>query len=56
MQNYYQKNNRDISLADKVYNRLKEKEEEMKNAIERHILETPVSSDEDLELIFADLL
>lgn len=56
MQNYYQKNNRDISLADKVYNRLKEKEEEMKDAIERHILETSVSSDEDLELIFADLL
>lgn len=53
IQNYYNYNNEYVSFAEKVYDRLKEKEEIMNNAIENDILEQQVSSEEDLKLIFS---
>lgn len=44
------------SLDSQIYNRLKEKETLMLNAIENNILEAVVTYNEDLEIIFRDLL
>jgi len=43
------------SLDSAVYERLKEKEQTMLNAIDNHVLETMPTSEEDLELIFGKL-
>ena len=41
------------SLGEAVYNRLKEKEQIMLDAIDNHVLEAMPTSDEDLEIIFS---
>ena len=43
------------SMDNKIYNRLKEKEQTMLEAIERHELEPVYTTEEDLELIFGDI-
>ena len=43
------------SLGEAVYNRLKEKEQIMLDAIDNHVLEALPTSKEDLEIIFAKL-
>ena len=43
------------SIDEEVYNRLKDKEEIMLNAIDRHVLETMPTSMEDLDIIFSKL-
>ena len=43
------------SLAEAIYNRLKEKEQIMLDAIDNHMLEAMPTSDEDLDMIFAKL-
>lgn len=43
------------SIDEEVYNRLKDKEEIMLNAIDRNVLETMPTSMEDLDLIFSKL-
>lgn len=55
MNNYYIYNEQPTSIADRIYNRLKEKEQTMLNAINNDILEHVTSYEEDLELIFSDL-
>lgn len=44
-----------FALGERIYNRLKEKEQIMLNAIENQVLEKVTSTDEDLELIFSGL-
>jgi len=44
------------SLGDKVYNRLKEKEQTMLDAIDNHILEPVYTTEEDLKAIFGSIL
>ncbi len=44
-----------FALGEKIYNRLREKEQIMLNAIENQVLEKVTSTDEDLELIFSGL-
>lgn len=56
IQNFYNYNNEYISLSERIYKRLKEKEETMNNAIENDVLEQQSSDEEDLELIFKSLL
>lgn len=51
----YQTQNGSWSLDEEVYNRLKEKEKIMLDAIDNHILESMPTSDEDLEIIFSKL-
>lgn len=51
----YQTNNGMWSLGENVYNRLKEKEQIMLDAIDNHTLEAMPTSDEDLEMIFSKL-
>ena len=43
------------SMDAAVYDRLKEKEQIMLDAIDNHILETMPTSEEDLEIIFSKL-
>lgn len=47
---------KEISLDKKIYNRLCEKETIMLDAIENDVLETPTTTEEELELIFKDLI
>lgn len=51
----YQTENGSWSLGEAVYNRLKEKEQIMLDAIDNHVLEAMPTSDEDLEIIFSKL-
>ena len=44
-----------FALGEKIYNRLREKEQIMLNAIENQVLEKVTSTNEDLELIFSGL-
>lgn len=55
LQNSYIYNSQNVSIAERVYERLLEKEETMINAIENDILETVTSSEEDLQIIFDSL-
>lgn len=55
MNNYYTYNEQPISIADRIYTRLKEKEQTMLNAINNDILEHVTSYEEDLEVIFSEL-
>lgn len=55
MQLAYQTDTGEWSLDSEVYQRLKDKEQTMLNAIDNHLLEIMPTSDEDLELIFAKL-
>ncbi len=43
------------SLGEAAYNRLREKEKTMLDAIDNHVLETMPTSNEDLEIIFSEL-
>ena len=49
----YQTEDLSWSLGEAVYNRLKEKEQIMLDAIDNHVLEAMPTSDEDLEMIFS---
>ena len=49
----YQTEDGPWSLGEAVYNRLREKEEIMRSAIDNHVLEAKPTSDEDLEMIFS---
>ena len=51
----YQTEDGPWSMDAAVYDRLKEKEQTMLNAIDHHVLETMPTSQEDLDLIFAKL-
>jgi SNF2 family DNA or RNA helicase len=51
----YQTEDGSWSLGEAVYNRLKEKEQIMLDAIDNHVLEAMPTSDEDLEIIFSKL-
>ena len=44
------------SMDRQVYGRLAEKEQTMLDAIDNHVLETLPSSQEDLDMIFAQIL
>lgn len=50
---FYQTEDGPWSLGEAVYNRLREKEEIMRSAIDNHVLEAMPTSDEDLEMIFS---
>lgn len=52
---YYQTEDGSWSLDEAVYDRLKEKEQIMLDAIDNHILEAMPTSDEDLEIIFSKI-
>ena len=56
MELMYHTDDGDWSLDEAVYDRLKEKEQIMCDAIENHALEVMPTSDEDLELVFRKLL
>ena len=56
MELMYHADDGDWSLDEAVYDRLKEKEQIMYDAIENHALEVMPTSDEDLELVFRKLL
>lgn len=56
MELMYHTDGGDWSLDEAVYDRLKEKEQIMYDAIENHTLEVMPTSDEDLELVFRKLL
>ena len=51
----YQTEDGSWSLGEAVYNRLKEKEQIMLDAIDNHVLEAMPTSDEDLEIIFSKI-
>ena len=51
----YQTEDGSWSLGEAVYNRLKEKEQIMLDAIDNHVLEAMPTSNEDLEIIFSKL-
>lgn len=51
----YQTDEGPWSLDEAIYNRLKEKEQIMLDAIDNHVLEAMPTSEEDLELIFSQL-
>ena len=44
-----------FTLGERIYNRLREKEQIMLNAIENQVLEKVTSTEEDLNLIFSGL-
>ena len=52
----YQTEDGSWSLGEAVYNRLKEKEQIMLDAIDNHVLEAMPTSDEDLEVIFSKFI
>ena len=52
---FYQTENGEWSLDEMIYKRLKEKEQIMAEAIDRHILESMPTSDDDLDVIFSKL-
>ena len=51
----YQTENGPWSLGDAIYQRLKEKEQIMLDAIDNHVLEAMPTSDEDLDIIFSNM-
>ena len=51
----YQTEDGEWSLGEAIYDRLKEKEQIMLDAIDNHVLEAMPTSDEDLEMIFSKL-
>ena len=51
----YQTDDGPWSMDQAIYDRLKEKEQIMLDAIDNHVLETMPTSEEDLEIIFAKL-
>lgn len=55
LQLVYQTEDGPWSMDEAVYQRLREKEKTMLDAIDRHVLETMPTSQEDLDLIFAKL-
>lgn len=55
MNNYYTYNNQPISIAQRIYDRLDEKEQAMLHAINEDVLEHVTSYEEDLEFIFSDM-
>ena len=55
LQLFYDTDNGSWSLNEQVYNRLKEKEQIMLDAIDNHVLEALPTSKEDLDLIFNQL-
>lgn len=56
LKQFYQKDDVKVSLNDNIYKRLVEKEEIMLDAIENHILEEVTTTQEDLDIIFGNLL
>lgn len=52
---FYQVEDSSWSLGEAIYNRLKEKEQIMLDAIDNHVLESMPTNDEDLEIIFSKL-
>jgi len=55
MNNYYIYNNQSVSIAQRIYDRLDEKEQVMLNAINNDVLEHVTSYQEDLDFIFSDM-
>lgn len=55
LQLFYQTDDGAWSLDEAVYNRLREKEQIMLDAIDNHVLEAMPTSDEDLDIIFSKL-
>lgn len=51
----YETKNGAFSMDANVYERLKEKEQRMLDAIDSHVLEVMPTSDEELEAVFAQL-
>lgn len=56
MQNIFDNDGDEFSMDDKVYLRLKEKEQIMLDAIDNQELEPVYTPEEDLDIIFGDLL
>lgn len=56
LQDFYEIDSNMISIDEKVYNRLKEKESTMLDAIDNQVLEPVYTSDEDLDVIFGGVL
>lgn len=56
MNGAYVYNNEHVSITDRIYNRLKEKEQTMLEAVNNDILEHVTTEEEDIEVIFQDLL
>ena len=55
MMTQYQTNDDYWSLNNEIYQRLKDKEQLMLDAIDNHILESMPTTDEDMEMIFNKL-
>lgn len=55
MTNHYIYNNESVSISERIYKRLKEKEDVMLNAISNDVLENVSSFEEDLETVFKNL-
>lgn len=56
LKTYYHKYSDDYSMDEVIYQRLKEKEKTMLNAIDNHVLEPVYTPEEDIDLIFKTLL
>ncbi|WP_270267428.1 DEAD/DEAH box helicase [Enterococcus casseliflavus] len=56
LQQYYEYGGKEVSIGNKIYQRLKEKEVVMIEAINNDVLESVTSYEEDLELIFGEVL
>ena len=56
MQNIFDDDGEEFSMDEKVYQRLKEKEQIMLDAIDNQELEPGYTSEEDLNIIFGSLL
>ncbi|MGZ9472611.1 DEAD/DEAH box helicase, partial [Staphylococcus epidermidis] len=55
-QQYYQMEQGNYSLGERIYKRLHEKEQLMLDAIDKHELEILPTEDEDLEFFFTHLI
>lgn len=56
LKNEYGTDKGTVSIDDNVYNRLKKKEQVMLDAIDNHILEPTYTDQEDLDIIFGDII
>lgn len=56
LQQYYEYGGKDVSIGNRIYKRLKEKEVVMIEAINNDVLEFVSSYEEDLELVFREVL
>lgn len=56
LQQHYEYSGKELSIGDRIYKRLKEKEVVMIEAINNDVLESVSSYEEDLELIFGEIL